>query len=361
KPVHAFPLSFLSPQTDVLPHLTTVMQFAILRRRDTREAHDEKDLPKTLVVANTHLFFHPYARMLTAFASMIDVRASYTSKNTERVDVRLSLVHIRVLQIYVMTNFLQTLREEFAESEDSSTAPAEPASFSASRRLPPVIMCGDFNCQPGSGGLKLLKKKAVHAYLDDWHDGLAFRWEKDEDAAAEDGEEKNGDEEAKSGIEMKKEDAPGTIVSPSLPETSPASSDSAVAFAAASESRNAEHEEKGPHEMESGIDHREAGGEQGTGEEPGVALRLPGDLDLVDCYEDSPLAFSNFVSGFQATLDYIYASSDFKVVARLPGVSEEAVRAHGGLPCHGYPSDHLAIAVDLQLKSTESPENSYTK
>ncbi|EPT30488.1 endonuclease/exonuclease/phosphatase family protein [Toxoplasma gondii ME49] len=318
-------------ETDVLPHLTTVMQFAILRRRDTREAHDEKDLPKTLVVANTHLFFHPYAR------------------------------HIRVLQIYVMTNFLQTLREEFAESEDSSTAPAEPASFSASRRLPPVIMCGDFNCQPGSGGLKLLKKKAVHAYLDDWHDGLAFRWEKDEDAAAEDEEEKNGDEEAKSGIEMKKEDAPGTIVSPSLPETSPASSDSAVAFAAASESRNAEHEGKGPHEMESGIDHREAGGEQGTGEEPGVALRLPGDLDLVDCYEDSPLAFSNFVSGFQATLDYIYASSDFKVVARLPGVSEEAVRAHGGLPCHGYPSDHLAIAVDLQLKSTESPENSYTK
>ncbi|CBZ52041.1 endonuclease/exonuclease/phosphatase domain-containing protein [Neospora caninum Liverpool] len=297
--------------TEVLPHLTTVMQFAVLRRRETDEARSEQALPKTLIVANTHLFFHPYAR------------------------------HIRVLQLYVMAHFIQALREEFAASGEPPSEPSK--SPAASSRLPPVIMCGDFNCQPGTGGLKLLQQKTVHAHLEDWRDGLAFRWEMDEDAGAEDDHRSREKEETDSG--MKKESNQETAVSLSLPSTSPPAA-SAASSRVSDAARAATPKEKGT------SDGREQDTDQGGEGEPGVVLHPPGGLDLYDCYGDAPLAFSNFVAGFQATLDYIYASSDFKVVACLPGVGEEAVRAHGGLPCRGYPSDHLAIAVDLQLQSS---------
>lgn len=35
-----------------------------------------------------------------------------------------------------------------------------------------MILCGDFNCQPGSGGLRLLQDKKVGRALDDWNDGI---------------------------------------------------------------------------------------------------------------------------------------------------------------------------------------------
>lgn len=40
------------------------------------------------------------------------------------------------------------------------------------RCYPSVILCGDFNCQPGSGGLRLLQDKKVGRALDDWNDGI---------------------------------------------------------------------------------------------------------------------------------------------------------------------------------------------
>lgn len=48
----------------------------------------------------------------------------------------------------------------------------------------------------------------------------------------------------------------------------------------------------------------------------GLSLELPPSIHLKDCLKDDPLPFTNFVCGFQATLDHIFASKDFHV--RLP-------------------------------------------
>lgn len=44
----------------------------------------------------------------------------------------------------------------------------------------------------------------------------------------------------------------------------------------------------------------------------------------------------------------------FQVLRCLPGVRGEDIQQHGGLPCEGYPSDHLSIAVDLAPSSASS-------
>lgn len=117
----------------------------------------------------------------------------------------LFLQHIRVLQIYVMCCLLSKLQEEAARTDEKEEEEEEDRKFSRSycpgaahheegskgegveeeslcdettkkkkkrkRSYPPVILCGDFNCQPGSGGLRLLKEKQVDRFLDDWTDG----------------------------------------------------------------------------------------------------------------------------------------------------------------------------------------------
>ncbi|PFH36489.1 endonuclease/exonuclease/phosphatase family protein [Besnoitia besnoiti] len=286
-------------ESEVLPNLTTVMQYAVLKRREAAQG-ENPELPRTLIVANTHLFFHPYAR------------------------------HVRLLQLYVMSHVIKDLREAFAAEQ-----------------LPSVVLCGDFNCQPGTGGIKLLKDGGVPAHLDDWLDGLSFRWEADEDAGAEE-EEEQGDKKANGGAP--EAGAKGTAKNVSDDHISPRAAPAAFSDAASAATSPAQ----APEQEETTAGRKEETSAAENVANPGVALQLPGGLDLQDCYAAAPLAFSNFVCGFRATLDYIYASGDFEVAARLPGVSEEAVSAHGGLPCHAYPSDHLAIAVDLKLRAPPS-------
>lgn len=53
--------------------------------------------------------------------------------------------------------------------------------------------------------------------------------------------------------------------------------------------------------------------EEFSSAEGGVSLELPVSFNLYDCYKHTPLSFSNYVNGFQATLDYIFASQDLQV------------------------------------------------
>ena len=73
--------------------------------------------------------------------------------------------------------------------------------------------------------------------------------------------------------------------------------------------------------------------------------------------DGSEPAFTNFAwsawdkeAPFQDTLDYIFVSEHLEVkgVSPLPSLSEVAHLP--GFPSESEPSDHLAIAADLQIK-----------
>merc|ERR1711957_748590 len=71
----------------------------------------------------------------------------------------------------------------------------------------------------------------------------------------------------------------------------------------------------------------------------GVKLQNPFGV-LKNSYEDSPLPFTNFMSAFHGTLDYILFAGPWHVDRVLGGVSHDQLAVWGGLPNQVYPSDH---------------------
>jgi len=59
--------------------------------------------------------------------------------------------------------------------------------------------------------------------------------------------------------------------------------------------------------------------------------------------------FTNFTGGFKDLLDYVFMSADsgLDVLRTAPLPSEEALGARTALPSAVYPSDHVALALDL--------------
>jgi len=227
--------------TGVLPHMATAFQLTVLRHKASGT---------TIVVSNTHLFFHPRAR------------------------------HIRLLQAMCLLQQVHELREKH-------TAGGVP---------PRLLLCGDFNCTPDQAVVNFLLQGEIAADHPDWEMAGEFKWERNQDELLSDDE---GAEEA---------------------TTANASSSTAPAKAA----------------------------EASTGG-MGLALRSPlGSLS--NAYASEPMAFTNYVNDFNGSLDYILTGPGLHSVKRLPGVSEEDLKPHGGLPNDHYPSDHLSIAVDLELQ-----------
>ena len=88
---------------------------------------------RDILVANTHLFFHPFGG------------------------------HIRILQGLCLMRKLAELRAAIAR-------PDYP--------LPAVIVCGDFNSRPDSGSFKVMSSGSIEAANVDWQYGRSFRSEK---------------------------------------------------------------------------------------------------------------------------------------------------------------------------------------
>ena len=89
-----------------------------------------------VLVANTHLFFHPFGG------------------------------HIRILQGLCFMRKLHAMRAEL-ERETG--------------QMPGLIVCGDFNSRPNSGSFEVMNSGVVEANNIDWQYGKAFRAEKVED------------------------------------------------------------------------------------------------------------------------------------------------------------------------------------
>lgn len=64
--------------------------------------------------------------------------------------------------------------------------------------------------------------------------------------------------------------------------------------------------------------------------------------------------YTNYTKGFKDLLDYIYVQSDhFKVVRVAPFPSTKDLLQFTALPSRVFPSDHLAVAVDLEFIKPE--------
>ena len=62
-------------------------------------------------------------------------------------------------------------------------------------------------------------------------------------------------------------------------------------------------------------------------------------------------AFTNYTRDFKDLLDYIFVENNaFEVVRVAPFPSEAILSAQTALPSEFFPSDHLAVAVDLKFK-----------
>jgi len=130
----------------ILPKMTTVYQVSAVRHIASG---------KVLVLANTHLFFHPKAR------------------------------HLRLLQITCLIQLVHEMRERHRGADGE---------------LPSVVFCGDLNCGPTSGVVELLTKGEIKSDHPDWEFCSQFAWREDEevpDAAGD--EEGSGDGEAATG------------------------------------------------------------------------------------------------------------------------------------------------------------------
>ena len=64
--------------------------------------------------------------------------------------------------------------------------------------------------------------------------------------------------------------------------------------------------------------------------------------------------YTNYVGGFKDLLDYIFVSeNDFSVVGVAPFPSESVLSEETALPSSCFPSDHLAVVVDLNWGTRE--------
>ena len=75
---------------------------------------------------------------------------------------------------------------------------------------------------------------------------------------------------------------------------------------------------------------------------------LSHDLDIISAAGFPP--HSNYTRDFKDVLDYIYIEpKHFKVVRVAPFPSEEVLSRNTALPSCAFPSDHLAVIVDLEF------------
>jgi mRNA deadenylase 3'-5' endonuclease subunit Ccr4 len=91
-----------------------------------------------------------------------------------------------------------------------------------------------------------------------------------------------------------------------------------------------------------------SGSGSGSGSNVSLLPTLSHDLDIV-----SAAGFpthTNYTRDFKDLLDYIYIEpAHFKILRVAPFPSEEVLSKHTALPSCAFPSDHLAVIVDLEF------------
>ncbi|GBF89998.1 hypothetical protein Rsub_02704 [Raphidocelis subcapitata] len=250
-----------------------------------------------LAVANTHLFFHPFAP------------------------------HIRSMHTAAMLEEVAAAIEEWGASP--TLAPAL-----SGRPRPSPLFVGDLNSDLNSGipgVVELLRSGRLAADHWDWRDGAAFRWGKEEGEYAEEQQESQQQQDQNQQqqqqhqaqqqppqAQQQQEQQPPPPPPPPLPLRDGHDFDPPGASPTA------------PLESPSSPAH-------------GVDLVAPFKLASSDRLETP---YTNYTSGYKALLDYVWHDpKDFEVVRQLPCPPEQLLG--GFIPSPRFPSDHLAVAFDL--------------
>lgn len=126
--------------TDVLPNLSTIFQLTVLECLPSA-------LSPIIILANTHLFYHPFA----------SVRLTNSRRIIFICLVKLSFQHIRILQAFVLSHRVELLRSKYQNQYPN--------------RKVGVIMLGDFNATFDSGAYRMLSEGTIPDTSDDWKFG----------------------------------------------------------------------------------------------------------------------------------------------------------------------------------------------
>jgi 2',5'-phosphodiesterase len=219
--------------------------------------------------------------------------------------------HVRSLHVWAML-------QEAAELAAAARSDAALAAACRGAR-PALVFCGDLNSDINDGvpgAVELLRAGRLPARWWDWAEGARFAW-----GAAARGE---GGEEAAGGGGGGDGDGDGDAA---VEDAGPAA-DPAV-FAAA-----------------------------------GALPALPAVVGLDLASPFGPLAaadgmatpFTNFVRGYRGLLDYVWASPADATAAVLPPPGEAELG--GFLPNARFPSDHLAVVAELELRADDGGSGS---
>lgn len=238
----------------ILVKITTVFQLCVVRCTAGG---------RVLVIANTHLFFHPLAR------------------------------HVRTLQVMCLLHAAQELRQKHRAADGT---------------LPEFIVAGDLNAAPNTAPVQLILEGVIESTHADWDYAFQFSWGKESAEEAVDLEAGNNKDEP--------------TVEPDAKRQRHHLSDCA-----------AQMEPLPADECQPG---------------KGVSIQSATGA-LCNAYGDHPLPFTNYVHEFVETLDWIFHTKGLKSCRVLSGPSHSDLKPNGGLPCSLYPSDHIAIAADIEL------------
>lgn len=283
--------------------LGTVAQLALCQRMVPGQDADAEHGP-LFIVANTHLFYHPgapYARLLQ-------------TDTIVRAARRLSRAAAAHVQAHGSARGLQ----------HSVTAGSEEEEGGMQDMAIPLLFCGDLNSTPETAVVEYLERGFVAEGHAVWASLDRFRWGKRQGGGEEgDGEEERDGEGAGAG----KDEEGG-------------------------QGERSEDEDKRAHWREGLSDAELSAPPPLPPPCPQVSHALPptllspaGPLTSAAGYP----AFTNYTAGFKDLLDYVYVPQRVLVAAVAPFPDEDVLRAHTALPSPLFPSDHLAVVVDLVI------------
>lgn len=238
----------------------TICQIARLSLRRAPQQQQRNDsscstFPDQILVANTHLFYHP------------------------RAD------HVRAIQAFAICRKIDELRKKQSANCNNGD---------------PFLLCGDLNSDPCAGAMQLLFARSLIPGLTDcWKHLDHYKWNEEESDEA-------GEDHTKSTDDVSME-----------PPTS---------------SKNCR-QDKIP------------------------ALILPSSFPHLFSGCQGIPEFTNFVRGFQETLDYVLASQPaedgsnvgFVPVSSVPMPSRNDILPYIAMPNEHMPSDHVAVVCDLKF------------
>lgn len=124
-----------------LKRITTEKLGQVLQIATLKPKHQREGQPSTVVVANTHLFWHPMAD------------------------------HIRALQVYAVSKKIDEVRRKRSRAIENNRRPSSPH---------PFLLCGDLNSDPLSGACRLLSSRSLAADQHDcWKYLHKYKWDVD--------------------------------------------------------------------------------------------------------------------------------------------------------------------------------------